>query len=611
MPAACLPVFPCNGKLPRTEHGFHDASTDTDTVISWWQRWPDANIGIATGARSGLVVLDVDVQHGGQGTLNERGKLPEAPEVLTGGGGKHIYFVHPGGEVRYSAGKLGPGLDVRGDGGYMVAPPSVHENGRAYKWLRELGSPPPLPAWLLEEAEQRPNGPAPPVESVIPQGKRRGELLSLAGTLRRRGLGGDEILAALTAVNEPRCRPPLERQELEELAQDVGRRYRPDTTLGRPAYDGPPSALEETVAVFTRWLHLPDVEPVYATLGAAAANYLPGTPVWLVLVGPPANGKTELLGSLSRLPDVYHAATLTEASLLSGAPRREHASGAKGGLLSEVGDFGLIVLKDMGSILSMRPDAKAEILAALREVYDGAWTRYVGTDGGKTLAWNGKVGLIAGATPVLDRRHGVLSVMGERFTLCRLGEATDEQAVRALEHTGGQETAMRDELATAVAALFAGRHEDPQPLSDEERQELVRLAGLIARARSAVERDRATREIEQVPGAEGPARLALTFERLLAGLDTLNADRELAWRIVRRVALDCIPALRRQLLEHLNEHAPPQATKAIAETLDLPTNTVRRALEDLAAYGVVKRYGQGQGKSDVWAASDWLRERLA
>jgi hypothetical protein len=357
-------------------------------------------------------------------------------------------------------------------------------------------------------------------------------------------------------------------------------------------------------------MHLPDVEPVYATLGAAAANYLPGAPVWLVLVGPPASGKTELLGALARLPDVYHAATLTEASLLSGAPKREHASGAKGGLLRELGEFGLVVLKDMGSILSMRPDAKAEVLAALREIFDGSWTRYVGTDGGRTLSWTGKVGLLAGATPIIDRHHGVLATMGERFTLCRLAEADAEQAVRALSHTGEREGVMRAELATAVAALFSARQEKPRSLAVEERDELVHLASLVTRARSAVERDRHTREIELVPGAEGPARLAITLERLLAGLDTLGCDRELAWQVVRRVALDCIPALRRRLLEQLCEDDSPQSTKEIAEAADLPTNTVRRALEDLTAYGLASRYSRGQGKADVWTASDWARGRL-
>jgi hypothetical protein len=228
-----LPVFPCNGKLPRTEHGFQDASTDTEAVLAWWTRWPEANIGIPTGAASGLVVLDVDVQHGGAGALAElerkHGKLPRAPEVLTGGGGKHLYFAHPGREVRNSAGKLGPGLDVRADGGYVIAPPSLHPSGRPYRWLRGEGKLelPAPPAWLLEDARRRQNGAAPPVEESIPEGKRRQELLSLAGTLRRRGLGADEILASLATVNEKRCRPPLTQAELEALAEDVASRYEP------------------------------------------------------------------------------------------------------------------------------------------------------------------------------------------------------------------------------------------------------------------------------------------------------------------------------------------------------------------------------------------------
>jgi len=103
----------------------------------WFARWPDANVAIVTGRLSGLVVLDVDPRHGGAASLDllEAGQapLPETPEVLTGGGGRHLYFRHPGGRVGNRVDLL-PGLDLRGDGGCVVAPPSVHPSGRPYAW---------------------------------------------------------------------------------------------------------------------------------------------------------------------------------------------------------------------------------------------------------------------------------------------------------------------------------------------------------------------------------------------------------------------------------------------------------------------------------------------
>jgi hypothetical protein len=200
--------------------------------------------------------------------------------------------------------------------------------------------------------------------------------------------------------------------------------------------------------------------------------------------------------------------------------------------------------------------------------------------------------------------------MGERFLLCRLPEALEEQAERALAHTGELEAQMRQELADAVAGLFAGERRSPRPLDDAERRELVGLAALVARARSPVERDRHTREVELVPGAEGPARLAVTLERLLAGLDALGCKRDLALRVVRRVGLDSMPALRRQLLEQLCISPEPVATPTLAVALHTPTNTVRRTLEDLTAYRLVTRVKQEQGRPDLWHAVDWTRERF-
>src|SRR3972149_3715831 len=112
--------------------GLKVATSDREVIGDWWARWPSANIGIACGVKSGLIVLDVDSAHGGNESIlaliAEHGHFPNTPETMTGGGGRHICFSYPGVEIHNSAGKLGPGLDIRGDGGYIVAPTSIHPN---------------------------------------------------------------------------------------------------------------------------------------------------------------------------------------------------------------------------------------------------------------------------------------------------------------------------------------------------------------------------------------------------------------------------------------------------------------------------------------------------
>jgi hypothetical protein len=129
------------GKHPLLRHGLHDASSITSDVDAWWRRWPAANVGVRTGRRpdgSGLVVIDIDPAHGGDESFEELGRtlgsLPETLSVATGGGGRHLYFRHPEPRIGNSAGRLGPGIDVRSDGGYVIAPPSLHRSGRSYRW---------------------------------------------------------------------------------------------------------------------------------------------------------------------------------------------------------------------------------------------------------------------------------------------------------------------------------------------------------------------------------------------------------------------------------------------------------------------------------------------
>src|SRR5262249_55682638 len=147
------------------------------------------------------------------------------------------------------------------------------------------------------------------------------------------------------------------------------------TQAAAPAY-----TIADTVSVFRKWLPPPNPTPLYATLGALAANILPGDPVWLGLLAPPSSAKTELLLSITGLPHVVQASTLTPAALLSGTPRNQQAATARGGLLREIGAFGILKFKDFTSILSMRQDTKTETLGALREIFDGSWTRRFDSD---------------------------------------------------------------------------------------------------------------------------------------------------------------------------------------------------------------------------------------
>jgi Bifunctional DNA primase/polymerase, N-terminal len=169
-----IPVFPCRpDKTPFTAHGFHDASLDPDQVRYWWARWvPGANIGVPTGQVSGLVAVDIDCKHEVDGFASWTALMTELGvdyhptfSHVTPTGGFHWFYEHPGVPVTNTVG-LVPGVDIRGDGGYVLIPPSTGIDGGAYEvehddvdWFA------PLPGPLLELLA-RPAAPAPPTDPL-------------------------------------------------------------------------------------------------------------------------------------------------------------------------------------------------------------------------------------------------------------------------------------------------------------------------------------------------------------------------------------------------------------------------------------------------------------
>lgn len=237
-----MPLRP-QGKIPLGKlvpRGLHEATTDINIIIKWWTQEPHANVGIRTGKISGLVALDIDPRHEGDDHLTEleaqHGKFPETVEVLTGGGGRHLYFQYPDGEthLKNATNFLGwRGIDIRADGGYVVAPPSLHSSGREYHW--EVSSHPddiplaPLPhvfhSMLSEKqiaANQALTSPRGPKE-VIKEGERNASLTRLAGAMRHRGMSKESIVAALLQENQTRCLPPLSDQEVKQIGTSISR----------------------------------------------------------------------------------------------------------------------------------------------------------------------------------------------------------------------------------------------------------------------------------------------------------------------------------------------------------------------------------------------------
>jgi len=217
---------------------FQQRIASAEEIQAWFGRWPEANVGIVTGQVSGIVVIDVDAGHGGPDSVSEleavHGPLPGTVEAITGGGGRHLYYRHPGGTVSNRVG-IRLGIDVRGDGGYVVAPPSVYPNGRHYFWV--AGHAPAEAALALPPvhffAPEDPTRPAGHtrlhwrqlIREGIPEGQRNTTMASLTGHLLWRGVDLDVVLELMLAWNRTHCRPPLPDEEVAQVVQSIARTH--------------------------------------------------------------------------------------------------------------------------------------------------------------------------------------------------------------------------------------------------------------------------------------------------------------------------------------------------------------------------------------------------
>ncbi|MGO4361423.1 hypothetical protein [Terrabacter sp. RAF57] len=374
---------------------------------------------------------------------------------------------------------------------------------------------------------------------------------------------------------------PLPRPHNEPL---YGRDYA-DVEVPEP--EGPTMSLANAHAVFTRWLGADyDLDAIDAVLAAAAVERLDGDPLWLLIVSGSGNAKTETVQALAGIGAHVTSTVSSPGALLSATSQKERAKDATGGLLRQIGDRGVLVIKDVTSILSMNREMRGEVLAAFREVYDGRWTRNVGTDGGRAMDWAGRIVVVGAVTTAWDSAHSVIAQMGDRFVLLRIDShlGRESAARRTLGNTGS-EVQMRDELAAAIAGVIAGIGTTPVRTTTDEDDRLIAAADLVTLARTAVDFDYRGHVVDAM-APEMPTRFVRQLQQLIRGGVAIGMERTDALRLAIRCARDSMPPLRLLIVDDVAAH-PGATTAEVRKRVDKPRATVDRQLQALHMLGVL------------------------
>ena len=251
------------GKHPRTPNGLLNATTDTAQIKSWWDEWPNANIGIRTGQISGIFVVDLDIKKadgiGNWAMLQDTNSPLDTLIATTGGGGQHwVFKLPPDVSIQNGVGKFSPGIDVRGENGYIVAAPSIHEFGTKYEWYHRTAPTLP-PDWLVALCQQKSSKSVnkdsfdPWVSDALSNGaedgKRNATAIRLAGYFRAKSIPRDIILELLQPYAE-KCDPPFGMPELMEVV-DSAQRYQ--IQISEAKVEREPEIEERSGILYYKW----------------------------------------------------------------------------------------------------------------------------------------------------------------------------------------------------------------------------------------------------------------------------------------------------------------------------------------------------------------------
>lgn len=378
----------------------------------------------------------------------------------------------------------------------------------------------------------------------------------------------------------------------------------------------PKTPVHRLAAALQSCLYFPDPGPLYAVCGSLAANTMRGYPVWLMLIGPPESGKTELLKPLLAIHGVRECGDLSgKAALLSGTKLKDKAADATGGLLKDmpVGVDGvhrgaLIMLDFARTVLAGDTATTRSTLGSIGMLHDQQWQRDIGTDGGRTISFRGRIGFLAACTDVIDHpdNFAANSEMGERCIYYRYPESDGYHEISsALDNPDGTAKSSEiQELFTTWANETELDWDDlapPRALDDQEKKLISSLAQFAAKGRSGVQRNKFNRnEISGVSRSALGPRLANTLAQLLRGMERCGCTSTEISDVLRHVAMDSLPAIRAMAVRSLLDG--PKGLSEVSTCLRVSSTAAKQTLEDLGMHQITEDLSGGCGNR--WALTD-------
>lgn len=363
--------------------------------------------------------------------------------------------------------------------------------------------------------------------------------------------------------------------------------------------------LEDLEAVVKKHMLLADPHIIKLLCGFIVASRLPINPPWLFIVGPPSGGKTKLLEALLSVEGMVPIDNLTPKTFASGMRGKD---GQSYSLLDNLMPNDTLLFADFTTFIQKDERQQGEIIGQMRRIYDGRFNNKTGN--GVNVNWeNRKISIIAGVTEEIYPALASFGTMGERFLLWEFLQADDYELAEMASHNLDDKPA-KVEMEKAFAE-FLNNFQIPAITTIDEttRKQIRDLSVFVCKARTGVRRKKYHRDnpIEQISKSEKPPRLVKQILGLGLGLQALNGgtmsddDRHLLCKI----ALDSIPSMRRKCLQALTRYTNGVTTRGLAGMMNLPPETVRLHLQDLAAMELIK-YSTISGH-DQWRLHDEYR----